>query len=61
MVGGKEFLHRLGDGRISGGRDAVQLAAIAGGKHDRLFENPAPAQLASGIQRLLRRKRHALA
>src|ERR1035441_3422265 len=57
----EEVFHRLGDCRSRLAGDSVQLAAIAGGHDNHFFENPAAAQLACGVQSLLRSKRDALA
>ena len=61
MVAGEKIFHRIGDGRPRTCRNAVKLAAIAGGEYYRFFENSAPAELARGLQRLLGSKCHALA
>src|SRR2546430_10575089 len=42
-------------------RHPIHFAAIAGGKHQRLFENPPGAQLLGRTLRLLGGKRHFLA
>src|SRR5277367_2177880 len=55
------FFHRGGGGRREISRHAVQFAAIAGGKNERLFQDSSLLQFIGGLQRLLRSKHNPLA
>ena len=55
------FFHRFGGGRREISRHAIQFAAIAGGEHHSLFQDPAFFQFVRGLQSLLRSKNNSLA
>src|SRR5271170_4849210 len=55
------FFHRGGGGRREISRYAVQFAAVAGGKNERLFQDSTLFQFVRGLQSLLRSKHNPLA